>query len=52
MDKKIDELIKKTGQYKQDFFRADREARDFQNENDILKQNLINLESGINELVK
>ena len=45
MDKRIDELIKKTGQYKADFFRVDRQYRELQTESDTLRQNLMSLES-------
>ena len=47
MDKKIDELIKKTSQYKSDYFKVDRLKQNLEVENDILKQNLANAENGV-----
>ena len=55
MDQKIEALIKKTTQYKSDFFKVDRQFRDVQAENDTLRQNLQSLESsqkGLHTILK
>ena len=55
MDKKIDELIKKTSQYKSDYFKVDRIKRDLEMENDALKQKMLNAEGsmkGMNAILK